>query len=323
MILNAKIKENIIKAAEVIKGGGLVAFPTETVYGLGADGLNPIAAAKIFEAKERPAFNPLILHISDFKILSGIAEIRNPKAEILIKKFWPGPLTLVLPKKESVPDIVTSGHPTVAVRMPSNDIALEFIRLCGTPVAAPSANRFGRLSPTTAQHVEKQLADKVDLILDGGKTSIGVESTILQIDEEEISLLRHGGLSIEEIENEIGRIKSGKHNTQNPNSPGQLPFHYSPVIPTLFLNKKNYADSAGKKIGILYFKNPDKNLYCHSEKILSQSGDMREAAANLFLMLHEFEKENVEIILIEAVEERGLGKAIMDRMEKAVNRYTA
>lgn len=323
MILNAKIRENIVKAADLIREGELVAFPTETVYGLGADGLNPIAAAKIFEVKNRPAFNPLILHISELQMLDVIAEIKNEKAEHLIKKFWPGPLTLVLPKKEIVPEIITSGHDTVAVRMPANQTALDLISLSGTPIAAPSANTFGQLSPTTAQHVEKQLGKKVELILDGGKTSIGVESTILQIECSEIFLLRPGGLSVEDIENEIGHVKIKTGNAVNPNSPGQLPFHYSPLIPTLFLNEKNYRQNEGKKIGILFFKEPKAGFECYSTKILSSKGDMREAAANLFSALHEFEKENVEVILMEEVEEAGLGKAIMDRMRKAVKRYTA
>ncbi|MEW6703195.1 MAG: L-threonylcarbamoyladenylate synthase, partial [Bacteroidota bacterium] len=202
--------ESIKQAAGIIKRGGLVAFPTETVYGLGADGLNPTAVAKIFEVKKRPAFNPLILHISDKTWHKKFSTVQNDKVEQLVNKFWPGPLTLVLPKTELVPDIVTSGSPTVALRMPDHNVALQLIDASSTPIAAPSANRFGHLSPTEATHVAKYLAAKVDMILDGGKCSVGVESTIIQFHQNEFYLLRPGGLTKEEIEKEIGEIKIGK-----------------------------------------------------------------------------------------------------------------
>jgi L-threonylcarbamoyladenylate synthase len=313
---NASIRQ----AAEIIKNGGLVAFPTETVYGLGADGLNPIAVAKIFEAKKRPEFNPLILHIADKVWIKKYSEVQNEKVERLIEKFWPGPLTLVLTKTEIVPDIVTSGNPTVAIRMPNHPVALQLINECGTPIAAPSANKFGHLSPTEASHVAKYLGDKVDMILDGGKCSVGVESTIIQLHEEEIFLLRPGGLSKEEIEKEIGGIKTGIVNVQKPNSPGQLPFHYSPHTPFKFFNKKFLDEN--KKIGMLFFQENKLNFPFAETKILSPGGDLREAAANLFSQLHELEKENLDLILVETIEEKGLGRAIMDRLKKATNKYT-
>jgi L-threonylcarbamoyladenylate synthase len=312
-------RESIQQAAEIIKRGGLVAFPTETVYGLGADGLNPIAVAKIFEAKKRPAFNPLILHIADKSWLKRFSGIENEKVERLINKFWPGPLTLVLPKTEIVPDIVTSGNPTVAVRMPNHPVALQLIEASETPIAAPSANKFGHLSPTEASHVAKYLGDKVDMILDGGKCSVGVESTIIQLYENEIYLLRPGGLSKEEIEKEIGEIKTGIININKPNAPGQLPFHYSPQTPLKFFNKK-FLDEK-KKIGMLFFKENKIDFPFAETKILSPSGDLREAAANLFSLLHELEKENLDLILVETIEEKGLGRAIMDRLRKASNKF--
>ncbi|MCX6169331.1 MAG: L-threonylcarbamoyladenylate synthase [Ignavibacteriales bacterium] len=312
-------KESIRQAAEIIKNGGLVAFPTETVYGLGADGLNPIAVAKIFEVKKRPAFNPLILHIADKNWLKKFSNIQNEKVDRLINKFWPGPLTLVLPKTEIVPDIVTSGNPTVAVRMPNHPVALKLIEASGTPIAAPSANKFGHLSPTEASHVAKYLGDKVDMILDGGKCSVGVESTIIQLHENEIYLLRPGGLSKEEIEKEIGEIKVGSINIDKPNAPGQLPFHYSPQTPLKFFNKKFLDEN--KKIGMLFFKECKLDFPFAETRILSPSGDLREAAANLFSFLHELEKENLDLILVEAIEEKGLGRAIMDRLKKATNKY--
>jgi L-threonylcarbamoyladenylate synthase len=311
-------KENISRAAEIIKQGGLVAFPTETVYGLGADGLNPIAVAKIFEAKKRPAFNPLILHISDKLSLEKYSAVQNDKVDRLINKFWPGPLTLVLAKTNLVPDIVTAGNPTVAIRMPDHPVALKLIEESGTPIAAPSANRFGHLSPTEASHVAKYLGSKVDLILDGGKCPVGIESTIIQFDDGEFYLLRPGGLSKEEIENEIGSIMTGNPNAVKPNSPGQLPFHYSPHTSISFLNDALFDRK--KKIGAIFFKENRYSFAFTSVKILSSSGDLREAAAKLFSYLHEMENEGLDLILVEAIEEKGLGRAIMDRLKKATNK---
>lgn len=314
-------KKNIELAAEVIKQGGLVSFPTETVYGLGADGLNPIASAKIFEAKNRPAFNPLILHIAERKTLDMIAEWKNPNVEKLMNKFWPGPLTLVLPKKKIVPEIVTAGNSTIAVRMPDHKVALELIKLSGVPIAAPSANKFGQLSPTSAQHVVKQLKDKVDIILNGGPCAVGVESTILEITDDQIYLLRYGGLILEDIESIVGKVAVKPHQPSKPNSPGQLLSHYSPTKPLKFLSKTTLKENEDKKIGVIFFKEKNVDFKFAAEKILSCSGDMREAAANLFSYLYEFEKENIDIILIEPVEEKGLGRAIMDRLKKASNKY--
>lgn len=311
--------ESISRAAEIIKSGGLVAFPTETVYGLGADGLNPIAVAKIFEAKKRPTFNPLILHIAKKEWLQKFTTISHDKIDKLINVFWPGPLTLVLPKTEIVPDIVTSGNPTVAIRMPNHPVALKLIEVCGTPIAAPSANKFGHLSPTKAQHVAKYLGDKVDMILDGGNCKVGVESTILQFYNNEFYLLRHGGLSKEEIENEVGKIKSGKIDINKPTAPGQLPFHYSPQTPLHFYDEKLL--DASKKIGMVSFRDQKENFSFTIQKVLSPTGDLREATANLFSFLHDLEKENLDLILVDRVDEKGLGRAIMDRLTKAVNRH--
>jgi L-threonylcarbamoyladenylate synthase len=311
--------ENILAASKIIKEGGLVAFPTETVYGLGADGLNPIAVAKIFEVKKRPTFNPLILHISRKEQLSKFSDVKDDKVLKLVDKFWPGPLTLVLPKTEIVPEIVTAGNPTVAIRMPNHQVALQLIEACNTPIAAPSANRFGHLSPTEAYHVEKYLGNKVDMILDGGKCPVGVESTIIQFHENEFYFLRPGGLSREEIENEIGKIKSGKTNQQKPNAPGQLPFHYSPNTNLKFFDKQLL--DRNKKIGVMFFKENKFDFPFGSVKILSPSGNLHEAAANLFQQLHELEIENLDLILVEPVEESGLGLAIMDRLRKASQKH--
>lgn len=311
-------RESILKAAAIIKAGGLVAFPTETVYGLGADALNPIAVAKIFEAKKRPSFNPLIIHIAKKEWLKNFTEFEDSRIEKLIEKFWPGPLTLVLPKKEIVPNIVTSGNPTVAIRMPNHEVALKLIEESETPIAAPSANKFGHLSPTTAKHVHKYLGDKVDLILDGGKSSVGVESTILQFQDGDFFILRYGGITKEELEECVGIIKS-KSVDKNPVAPGQLPFHYSPNTPLYFYDERYLKKN--KKIGVVYFQKRKTEFEFAVEKFLSLTGDLREAASNLFLFLHELEKENLDYILIEPVPEIGLGKAIMDRLRKATFKH--
>lgn len=314
-------EQNISIAAEVIKTGGLAAFPTETVYGLGADGLNPIAVAKIFEAKNRPAFNPLILHVANYNQLEKICLLNNKKIELLITEFWPGPLTLVLPKKNIVPDIVTSGNNTVAVRMPDHPVALSLITKTDRPIAAPSANKFGELSPTTSKHVQKQLGKEVDIILDGGACRVGVESTILEITENEIIILRPGGLPVEEIEEVAGKVSLKKNNLSKPNSPGQLPFHYSPKIPLKILSEKVLEELNGKKVGALLFSRNNYDFEFDVVKILSEKKDLHEAAANLFSYLHELENSGVDFIVAERVEETGLGKAIMDRLIRASNKY--
>jgi L-threonylcarbamoyladenylate synthase len=313
--------ENINFASEIIKNGGLVAFPTETVYGLGADGLNPIAVAKIYEAKQRPTFNPLILHISDKEQLKEIAVFNNKIIELLIDKFWPGPLTLVLPKKENIPDIVTAGHPTAAVRMPNHKVALELIKQSERPIAAPSANVFGHLSPTNASHVIIQLKDRIDLIIDGGDCAVGVESTILQFIDNKFTLLRPGGLPVEKIETLIGKIDIKEFKTDSPIAPGMLPYHYAPKIPLKILTEENIELNKNKRIGVLFFKEKKYEINFASEKILSKTGNLRESAANLFHHLHEFEKEKIDIILAEQVEEHGLGRAIMDRLRKASEKF--
>lgn len=315
-------KENILKAADIIKGGGTVAFPTETVYGLGADGLNPIAVAKIFEIKRRPTFNPLILHIDDKLKLGTICEINNDKIQLLIDKFWPGPLTLVLPKKNIVPEIVTADNPTVAVRMPNNQIALELIKHSGVPIAAPSANLFNRLSPTKAVHVYNQLGDNVDMILDGGSTEIGVESTIVEIENDKIILLRPGGITKEEIESLLNCKIQSKQKSTDPTSPGQLPFHYSPRTPLKFLSGANLNNLENKKIGGIFFSKQNVDFNFTRVEILTKENNFREAAANLFSVLHILDEAGLDLILVEPLSEEGLGLAMMDRLKKAAANFS-
>ncbi len=227
----------------------------------------------------------------------------------------------MLPKKSNVPDIVTAGLETVAVRMPNNKIALELIKKLKKPIAAPSANYFGRLSPTSAQHVSNQLGTSADIILDGGECSVGVESTIVKISKDENLLLRPGGIPKEEIESIIGDLK---YNTEveTPNSPGQLKIHYAPEIPIYFYDENKIQDQSNKKLGGLFFQYPKLDKYFSSIKILSPKGNPREAASNLFSQLHQLENEKLDMIFVEKIDEKGLGIAIMDRLTKAVNKYS-
>lgn len=307
----------IKEAAAIIREGGLVAFPTETVYGLGADALNSLAVAQIFKVKNRPRFDPLIVHIADFSSIREICSSIDRRAMKLIHRFWPGPLTLVLPKRQVIPDIVTAGLPTIAVRMPSHLVAWKLIREAGIPIAAPSANPFGYLSPTTAEHVREQIGKSVGLILDGGKCPVGVESTIIDVTKQTPVILRPGGLTIEEIERVIGKVKISTDNPERPHSPGQLPRHYSPRTPVRILNDNNFKIPKGKKVGLLAFRLPKENLPYEVVEVLSHQGDLSEAAANLFSCLHKLDGAGLDIICAEPVPEIGLGRAIMDRLYKA------
>ena len=314
MKLKATAK-SIKLAASIIKNGGLVAFPTETVYGLGADALNPRAIAKIFKIKKRPTFDPLIVHIAEMEWLHKLTRQVDERTLTLIKKFWPGPLTLVLLKSSLVPDIVTAGLDTVAVRMPAHPVARKFIKLSQTPIAAPSANLFGHLSPTTVAHVEKQLGKKIDLILDAGKCPVGVESTVLSLVGGKPVLLRPGGLPLEEIEKVIGKVVR-QSKTKTIQSPGQLQSHYSPRTPMKLFKSLNQIP-LNNNVGVLLFKRPVLKIKARTVEILSEKGDLTEAAANLFLALHRLDESGVKIIYAECIPAVGLGSAIMDRLERA------
>lgn len=316
---NSQAIEN---AVTKIKAGGVVAFPTETVYGLGADALNVGAVAQIFEIKNRPSFDPLILHIADISDLQRFAEV-NELTLRLAQQFWPGPLTLVLKKKPIVPDLVTSGLPTVAVRVPDHRVALELIRLSGKPIAAPSANPFGYLSPTTALHVEKQLGMKVDIILDGGDCSTGVESTILDVSSGQPVVLRAGGTPIEEIEKITGSLQMAQTGA-TPQAPGQLEHHYAPRKPLRILPRDQIFQHPDlTRAGVLFFETCEESEYRSAEdrpccvETLSPGSDLKEAAVNLFSALHRLDESSAQIIFAEPVPEQGLGKAIMDRLSRA------
>ena len=315
--------QTIHRAAEIIQRGGIVAFPTETVYGLGADVFNPLAVARVFEVKRRPYFDPLIVHVANPSNVEELVKEIPSSAKKLIERFWPGPLTIVLLKEENVPDIVTAGLPTVAIRMPNHPMALSLIKESKCPIAAPSANPFGYLSPTTAEHVRDQLGDQVDLILDGGPCPVGVESTIVSFLEEKPRLLRHGGVSLEEIESIIGKVGTSPIEDR-PTAPGMLPKHYAPRTPiVLDWSEKTLDLYKDKNIGLLVFQEPRSNLRFHSMEVLSKKGDLREAAANLFAAIRRLDALNLDLIVAKPIPEIGLGRAIMDRLRRASQSITS
>jgi L-threonylcarbamoyladenylate synthase len=308
-----------------------VAFPTETVYGLGGDAFNPAALARIFEAKNRPRFDPLIIHIAGRDALSRIADTGaldsegRERLDLLVSRLWPGPLTLILPKKSRVPDLATSGLSTAAVRFPDHAIAQKLILLSTGAVAAPSANPFGLLSPTRAEHVRHQLGEKVDFIINGGRTPVGVESTVLDISSSGARILRPGGCSRERIEALIGPVETGpsplapKDETAGPRSPGQLKSHYAPRTPLVLHPLRELERiplSPGE--GRLYFSAPAvpaSDTSC--VRVLSAEGDGAEAAANFFDMLHELDLLGLCLIRAEEAPPGGLGTAINDRLMRA------
>lgn len=308
-------KQVLLKAAEIIKNGGLVAFPTETVYGLGASALNARAVVRIFEVKNRPSFDPLIVHIQKREDLFRLCKAIDRRVELLIERFWPGPLTLVLFKTEIIPEVVCAGLESVAIRMPANKIALKLIEESGVPIAAPSANPFGYLSPTTAEHVREQIGDKIDFIIDGGKTEIGIESTVLDLTGEP-TILRPGALPVEEIEKIIGPVKISSQ-VEKIKSPGQFWKHYAPKVPLKIIKNGNADFTRNKKIGLLAFKPWSDVSQFERVEVLSRNGDLAEAACNFFEALHRLEKAGLDLIYAEPVPEQGLGRAIMDRLRKA------
>jgi len=321
---HALIKE----AADVIRNRGLVAFPTETVYGLGANALDPDSAIKIFDAKKRPLDDPLIVHIPDKEEVALLTASVPDKAWKLIDRFWPGPLTLIMEKSGKIPDIVTTGLDTVAVRMPSNKIAGALIRSAGVPIAAPSANLFGRPSPTTATHVIDDLGCSVDMVIDGGRTEIGVESTVVEFHGSDLVVLRPGGIPVEELEKVAGKVHVYTEEDVIERSPGKYPKHYAPeakvvlsgnspgqVAATLSMAKG--FQEQGINVGIMAKKEHSADYDGFNVKILGPAGNGAACAENLFHVLREFDHEDVDMIIAEAIEEKGLGLAVMNRLRKA------
>ncbi len=305
-------EKNLQQAAETIKNGGLVAFPTDTVYGLGANVYDGKAVASIFEAKGRPTFDPLISHIAEIDFLKEYAAT-DERVIDLAKHFWPGPLTFVLKRKDNISslDLVCSGLPNIAVRMPNHQLALRLIKASGVPIAAPSANRFKCISPTTAQHVQESLGDKVDMILDGGPCKIGVETTIIDLTTPHMVMLRAGGLSKEELEEYTGEKVYISHGDPNkPSAPGQLLKHYAPRMPMRINVSEEDVKEDEFFIGFGKVRRANLNL--------SPSGDLNEAATNLFAYMREAEThQEYKGIAMSPIPQTGLGLAINDRIRRA------
>jgi L-threonylcarbamoyladenylate synthase len=302
-----------------LRAGEVVAMPTETVYGLAGDGFNPRALARIFEIKQRPLYDPLILHFADAEAAFDVAREIPASARLLADRFWPGPLTLVLLKKDTVPDLATSGLPQVAVRVPVHPVAQALLRAFGGPLAAPSANRFGRISPTDAQAVRAELGESVPLILDGGSCAVGVESTVLDLSGGKIVLLRAGGVSVEEIEDRVGPIVRATPVDEKPVAPGQLKHHYAPRKP-LRLVAAGEKIPPGPEMGRLAFGAAGENE-ANTVRNISPAGDLREAAANFFRALRALDDDpRVKILHATLLPPTGLGLAINERLERAAHR---
>lgn len=314
------ISANIELAKQHLENGELVAIPTETVYGLAANALNEVAVAKIFEAKNRPTFDPLIVHTHSIDKVSEFTENIHPSLFQLAKTFWPGPLTLLLPKKNNIPDLVTSGLDRVGVRVPNHTLTLQLLQQLDFPLAAPSANPFGYISPTTAKHVDKQLGDKVSYILDGGSCEVGIESTIVGEEDGEIIIYRLGGLSIESIKNVVGNVSISLNQSSNPKAPGQLKSHYAPRKP-IYISPNYIVEPSweNKKIGCLCFGLMSDNHSFSVIKNLSETTEYREAAINLFAYLRELDEADIDLIVTDFLPEENLGIAINDRLRRATS----
>jgi len=314
---------NISKAAALLRDGKLVAFPTETVYGLGANALDSKAVWKIFSAKKRPLFDPLIVHVSDIGMLKEMGVVLDKRAERLASRFWPGPLTLIVKRPECVPRLVTSGLETMAIRIPDHPVALKLIRAAGVPVAAPSANPFGYLSPVTALHVEEQLGKRIPMILDGGSCRVGLESTILDITRNPPVILRPGGITVDDISKYEGPIRHQKGKGK-PSAPGQLKSHYAPLKPLVLLRRhaflkkmkeaiKKFQAAAFLAICPVPLKKPAQISFLS----LSKKGDLKEASKNLFHHLHALDRTEATIVYAEKPSSRGMGLALVDRLTRA------
>jgi len=317
--MSARITTDVAAAAAVLRSGGLVAIPTETVYGLAAHALDPLAVARIFEAKNRPHFDPLIVHVAERSQLDAIVAAMPPAAERLAEKFWPGPLTLVLPKRDAVPDLVTAGLPSVAVRIPDHPVAQALLGACGLPLAAPSANLFGRVSPTTAEHVAEQLAERIDLILDGGPCRVGVESTIVHVPADgPLTLLRPGGVPLEALESVVGKIEVLRRTVDDAPqlAPGMLTSHYAPRTPLSIVT--SFADLVAPETWGIVSPGPvPETDRFGAIEVLSPTGDLAVAASNLFAALRRLDRAGVRQIAATLAPETGLGRAINDRLRRA------
>jgi L-threonylcarbamoyladenylate synthase len=312
----------INKAKEALLKEEIIGIPTETVYGLAGNAYSEIALKKIFALKKRPFYNPLIVHIKSVEYLNTIARDIPDIALKLAKEFWPGPLTLVLKKQSHISDLVTARKETVAIRVPNHPVALALLEQLDFPLAAPSANPFGSISPTTAVHVLDYFEDELAVILEGGTCERGVESTIIGFEDNIPILYRYGSISVEEIEQVVGKLQIAVNNDSKPNSPGMLSRHYAPKTDTyLTSNVSELMQSfQGKKIGLLLYKNQILNQENTIQEVLSETGDLKEAATKLYAALHRLDKNNLDIIIAEKFPNEGLGKTLNDRLQRAIKK---
>ena len=316
----AEIGVDIEQAAAFLRQGKLVAIPTETVYGLAGNALDVKAVSSIFQTKNRPSFDPLILHVASLEQVSPFVSEFPEKLKRLAEAFWPGPLTLLLPRKSIVPDLVTSGLDRVAVRVPNHPLTLALLGQLDFPLAAPSANPFGYISPTQAAHVAAQLGAQIPFILDGGACAVGLESTIVGMEGEQVIIYRLGGLELSKIESVVGTVTVQAHSTSNPSAPGQLASHYAPQKPFILGNLGELVPQLiqqGKKVGVLSFSTHFPSLSADCQVVLSASQDLTEAAQRLFMAMRLLDESQAELIVAEFVPEIGLGRAINDRLKRA------
>lgn len=312
----AEIGKDILKAKALLEAVELVGFPTETVYGLAANALNPEAVAKIFEVKNRPSFDPLIVHTDTIEKVKTFVKYIPLDLEILLNQFSPGPITVLLPKEAIISDLVTSGLERVAIRIPNHTLSLALLKELDFPLAAPSANPFGYISPTSAQHVENQLGQKLKYILDGGECKVGLESTIVGFENDKLTVYRKGGLSIENIEGVVGKVILKEHSSSNPAAPGMLKSHYAPKKKVIFKSDLS-KDLNLNTVGFLGFCETFPEIPKSNQFILSSKKDLNEAAQNLFKGLRFLDQLDIETVIIELVPEEGLGMAINDRLKRA------
>ena len=316
------ITTDLNKAKEVLEKNELIAIPTETVYGLAGNAFNETAIKKIFALKKRPFYNPLIVHIKSADYLQHIAKDIPEMAQKLANEFWPGPLTLVLKKQSHISDVVTAGKETVAIRVPNHPVALALLDKLDFPLAAPSANPFGSISPTNATHVFNYFNEELKVIVDGGECEKGLESTIIGFENNQPILYRHGSISVEDIEKITGKLNVATSNNTSPNAPGMLTRHYAPKTDTYLTNNVYELIKCfkGKKIGLLVFKDQLHNDSVAHQEILSKSGDFNEAAKNLYAAMHRLDQKNLDLIIAERLPDKDLGKTINDKLERATKK---
>lgn len=317
-----KISTDIDFAVQLLNNDKIIGFPTETVYGLAGNIFSKKAINRIFETKQRPKFNPLIVHISKMEQLEQLAITIPENARFLAKAFWPGPLTLLLKKHPSVSDLITAGKPTVAVRIPNHPMALAILNAIDFPLAAPSANPFGKISPTSAQHVADFFPNEIEAVFDGGECQNGIESTIIGFDGDHVIVYRLGAVAVEEIEAVVGKVKVFTSDNIAPNAPGMLKKHYSPNTNFVLTTdvEKEIEKHHNKRIGVLSFNKNYKSEFIAIISVLSKNSDFKEASRKLYNVMHQLDKENLDIIIAEKFPDLDLGKSINDRLMRAAEK---